>query len=137
MDVNPDKSAILNLRNLRIHSVPSWAGAGTIVAVIGADAGDQIALIDVEDPGEPGVKEVLWRRAQGPDVAPTYPIYSAPDRRCVFVGSQAEGMALYSVRRGEDQPAKSLPKQGRHKLIVNLTFSPDGRYVLYSVGGPR
>jgi WD40 repeat protein len=137
MDVNPDKSATLNLRDLRIHSVPSWAGEATIVAVIGANEGDRIALIDVKDPGEPRVKEVLWRRAQGPDVAPTYPIYSAPDRRCVFVGGQAEGMALYSVRLGDDKPAKPLSKHGNRRLIVNLAFSPDGRYVLFSDNGPR
>ena len=37
---------------------------------------------------------------------------------------------------GKDLPAKRLGKPGDRKLIVNLTFSPDGRYVLYSDNGP-
>jgi hypothetical protein len=136
MDVNPDKSATLNLRDLRIHSVPSWADEGTIVAVIGANEGDRIALIDVRDPGDPKVKEVLWTRAQGSDVSPTYPLYSAPDRRCIFVGGQAGGMTLYTLRRGEKVPAKPLSKRVNRTLIVNLALSPDGRYVLYADNGP-
>jgi hypothetical protein len=45
-------------------------------------------------------------------------------------------MSLYSVQRGKGLPAKPLGRPGDHKLIVNLTFSPDGRYVLYSDQGP-
>jgi len=51
-------------------------------------------------------KEVLWRSANGPDVKPTYPIYSAATRRCIFVGEEAKGMALYSVQQGKAGPAK-------------------------------
>ena len=80
---------------------------------------------------------MLWRRADGPDIKPGYPIYSAVSRRCVFVGGRAEGMSLYSVQAGKGGPAKRLGKAGDHKMIVNLDFSPDGRYVLYSVHGPH
>src|SRR5262249_37431033 len=92
MDVNPEKSGVLKLPDLRIHSVPSWAGNGMIVAVIGANQGDQVALIDVSVPAQPRVKEALWRRANGPDVTPTWPIYSAATRLCVIVGGDARGM---------------------------------------------
>ena len=59
-----------------------------------------------------------------------------PSRGCVFVGGQAKGTSLYSVQPGKGGPAKPLGKPG-DPLIVNLAFSPDGRYVLYSADGPR
>ena len=132
MDVKPEKSGVVSIPDFRIYSVPSWAGNAMIVAVFGANEGDQVALIDVSDPDQPKVKDVLWRRANGPDVTPTYPIYSAISRNCVFVGGQAKGMSLYSVQQGKGLPAKPLGIQEGHDLIVNLAFSPDGRYVLYS-----
>ena len=136
MDVDPEKSGVLKLPDLVIYSVPSWAGRGLIAAVIGVTEGDRIALIDVSNPAQARVKEVLWRKTDGPDVNPTYPIYSAASRRCVFVGGRGEGMSLYSLQPGKGLPAKRLGKPGDRKLIVNLTFSPDGRYVLYSDNGP-
>ena len=46
------------------------------------------------------------------------------------------GTSLYSVQQGQGGPAKLLGKEENH-VIVNLAFSPDGRYVLYSADGPR
>ena len=93
MDANPEKSGVIRLPDDQIHADPSWAGEDTIVAVIGPNEGDALALIDVSDPSRPRVKEVLWRKANGPDVRPSYPIYSAVTHRCVFVGTGAEGQA--------------------------------------------
>ncbi len=132
MDADPKKSCVLQLPGHQIFSHANWAGKGTIVAVIGATAGDTIALIDVSDPRDAKVQEVLWRRANGPDVQPRYPIYSTVSRRCVFVGSDAKGMALYSVQHGSDGPAKPLKSQESHPWIADLGYSPDGRYILYS-----
>jgi hypothetical protein len=42
------------------------------VAVIGIEA-DTVAPIGVSDPTQAKVKEVLWRRANGPDVKSFYP----------------------------------------------------------------
>jgi Tol biopolymer transport system component len=136
MDANPDKSGVLQLPDHQIYSDPSWAGKGTIVAVIGLSEGDTVALIDVSDPPQARVKEVLWRKANGPDVTPSYPIYSATTRRCIFVGGGAKGMALYSVQQGKAEPAKPMGLEGYDPQIANLADSPDGRYVLYSVRGP-
>jgi len=136
MDANPDKSGVLKLPDHRIHSDPTWAGEGTIVTVIGRTAGDTVALIDVSDPRQAKVMRVLWRRANGPDVEPSYPIYSAATRRCIFVGGEAKGMALYSVEQGKAGPAKRLGPEGYDPKITGLAYSPDGRYVLYSVRGP-
>ncbi len=132
MDANPEKSGVVTFPEFRIHSIPSWAGPGMIVTVIGAEVGDQVALIDVGNPAQSRVKEVLWRRANGPDVTPTYPIYSAVGRLYVFVGGDAKGMSLYAIHQGKGLAAKPLGKQEGLDSIVNLAFSPDGRYVLYS-----
>ena len=136
MDANAEKSGVLRNPDLEIHSHPSWAGKGTIVAVVGPDEGDTIALIDVADSPRAKVKEVLWRRANGPDVKPTYPIYSATTRRCIFVGVEEKGEALYSVPQGDAGPAKPLGPEGYEPEITGLSFSPDGRYVLHSLRGP-
>jgi hypothetical protein len=139
MDTDPDKSGDITIPNLQMHSVPSWADAGLIVAVVGAGRGDQVALIDVSDPARPRVKQVLWRKSDGPDVIPTWPIFSAKARRCVFVGTDASGTSLYAVGTQGVRPAKPLSIPSEHTLIVNLSFSPDGRYVLYAAngGGPN
>jgi RNA polymerase sigma factor (sigma-70 family) len=136
MDANPEKSGVLQIPNNQIHSDPNWAGKETIVAVIGRTEGDTIALIDVSDPRRAKVKEVLWRRANGPDVVPEYPIYSAATRRCIFVGVEAKGEAIYSVQQSKAGPAKPLGPPGYEPKIIGLAYSPDGRYFLYSVRGP-
>ncbi len=135
MDVDPEKSGVLTIPGSRISSIPSWAGNGMIAAVVGTKAGDQIAVIDVSNPAQARIKEVLWRRASGPDVTPTYPMYLPDTGLCVFVGGHAKGMSLYSVRRGKELPAKPLGKAVERETIVNLAFSPDGRYVLFSAHG--
>jgi WD40-like Beta Propeller Repeat len=136
MDASPDKSGVLQLADHKIFSHPSWAGDGTIVAVIGVTEGEAVAFIDVSDAPQAKLKEVLWRRTNGPDVMPTYPIYSATTRRCIFVGGGAKGMALYSVPRGKAAPAKPLGPEGYDPQISSLANSPDGRYLLYSIHGP-
>jgi hypothetical protein len=137
MDANPNKSGMLQLPDQKIFSDPSWVGEKAIVAVIGRTEGDTVAVVGISEPGQAEVvKKVLWRRADGPDVEPSYPIYSATNGRCIFVGGEAKGMALYSVEDGKAGPAKRLGPEGYDPNIYNLAYSPDGRYVLYSVRGP-
>lgn len=96
MDVRPDKSGPLRVRDLQFYSVPSWASDGTIVAVVGAEFGDTVALVDVTDPAQGKVTEVLWKmnfKGKGLGVSPLYPAYTASTRRCVFIGKGNEGMA--------------------------------------------
>jgi hypothetical protein len=104
------------------------------VTAIGATEGVTNALVDVSDPRQSKVKEVLWRKSRGPDVKPFCPIYSATTRRCIFAGSDAKGMALYSVTQGDAGPAKPLAPEVRHQWIGDLAYSPDGRYILFSGG---
>ncbi len=43
MDADPDKSGVLQIPDNEVYSDPSWAGVGTIVAVIGQTKGDTVA----------------------------------------------------------------------------------------------
>jgi Tol biopolymer transport system component len=135
MDVKPDKSGTLRIPGLQFYSVPSWASDGTIVAVVGAEFGDTIALVNVTDPAQGKVTEVLWKmnfKGKGLGVSPLYPAYTASTGRCDFIGKGNEGMALYSFRRGQADPPKRLEPEGYDTLIQDVALSPDGRYALFS-----
>jgi Tol biopolymer transport system component len=136
MDVNPAKSAEVELAGEYIHAHPSWTGKGTIVTVIGSTQGDTIALLDVSDPPQAKVTLVLWHRASGPDVEPSYPIYSATTGRCVFVGKKAgkDDMTIYSIQRNAAGPAKPLRPEMHPGWVADLAYSPDGRYIVFSAG---
>jgi hypothetical protein len=147
MDVRPEKSGALRLGDQNVFSAPSWAGEGTIVAAIGSSVADTIALVDVSDPAQGKVKEILWKQGGGLDVRPSYPIYSPQTHRCVFVGSEeGKGSALYSfihtpadAAKAKDRPMR-LEQRALDKVIQDLTFSPDGRFVVFASdrreGGP-
>jgi hypothetical protein len=143
MDADPEKSEPLQFPGHQIYSNPSWVGAGTIVAVIGPDVrlegqitGDTIALIDLSDPPQAKVKEVLWQKANANDLKPSFSVYSATLGRCIFVGTGDKGAALYSVQRGKKDPPKRLGPDVYVPLIGNLAASPDDRYLVYGVQGP-
>ncbi len=171
-----------------IHPIPSWASASTIVAAIGGERADAIALLDVArddaaqaqaqeaepdfaigrgvtDLGQPGfegeavevrarlaprglrrprreedppieakVKTILWKfgAGAGPAVTPSCPVYHEGTRRCVFVGAEEKGMALYSLNSGGSEPPKRLEAgDGLDPFLSDLAFSPDGRYVIF------
>src|SRR5262249_53302416 len=118
-----------------LFSIPSWAEDNTIIAVFGNEHADTIALIDVSSPADSKVKEVLWQRSKDLDVRPREPVYSPATRRCVFVGEDDKGMALYAFERGKPGPPKRL-ETASDNLIRDLAFSPDGRYVLFSSNRP-
>jgi dipeptidyl aminopeptidase/acylaminoacyl peptidase len=104
--------------------------------VIGADSGDTIVLLDVSNPEQGTVKEVVLEKGNGPDLKISEPIYSLATRRCVFVGEDSKGMALYLVRSGDRRSLKRLEPQASDNLIRDLAFSPDGRYLLFSSNRP-
>ena len=157
LDVGTGKARLVRLPGKKFGLRPQWAGAGTIVALIGDETPDTIALVDVSRPdkieldpkkadGEPveidpddpegaaTVKEVLWRRGDGPDVTPTCPVYHPGSRRYVFVGVEPRGHALYSGVAGTPAPAKRLEPEGFDTYIEDIALSPDGRYVLFNSG---
>ncbi len=138
MDIRPERSGVLNIPDYKVFSVPNWAGEGTLVAAVGAGddarSGDRIALIDVTDPAQGKVKEVLWTAGHGLDVEPFNPVYSPVTRQCVFVGrTGGKGRALYSFHHGKpDRPARLEPGDRFDNLIQDPAFSPDGRYIVFS-----
>ena len=111
------------------------------MAVIGAGAatGDTIALVDVTNPTRGKVKEVLWKQGKTLDVTPLCPAYSLATGRCVFVGkTDGNGRALYAFRHGKPDPPRRLEAGDRlDNLILGTTFSPDGRYIVFSCDRSR
>jgi len=132
MDVRPEKSGLLQITGKSLFWEPSWAGEGMIVAAIGSETADSIVLIDVSEPAQAKVEQVLWEKGHGLDVVPSYPVYSARTRRCIFVGSGPKGLALYGFERGKVDPPRRLEPEGYDKLLQDLACSPDGRYLLFS-----
>jgi Tol biopolymer transport system component len=127
------KSGQLEISGKALFPDPSWVGDGIIVAPIGSDSAEAIALLDVTQPEEAKVKEVLWKRGKDPDVEPRYPLYSARTHRVVFVGIDSrKEKALYSLERGKNAPPKRLEPGVQSGEIRDLAPSPDGRYVLFS-----
>jgi Tol biopolymer transport system component len=121
----------------RIFSWPSWAGPRTLVASLGArEEGDIIALLDVGNPAEARIIEVLWQRDLELDVEPRWPVYSPDTRHCIFSGVSANKKTLYSFERGKSRRAKPVEATGPDEILQALSFSPDGRYLLFSSDRP-
>jgi hypothetical protein len=104
------------------------------VAFVRSAKGFAIALVDVTNPADAKIKDVLWKRGDGTNVEPLYPVYSPERRRGVFVGRDAKGQALYTFEPGK-VPLR-LEAEGYDKKISSLALSPDGRYVLFCSDRP-
>ena len=106
IDDRPDrKSGQLEIAGKKTFPDPNWAGDGIIVAPIGTDSAEAIALVDVSKPEEAEVKEILWTRGKELDVEPSYPLYSARTHRVVFVGlDNQKNKELYTFERGKKHP---------------------------------
>ncbi len=138
MDVNPKKNGVVHIPDKAIYPEPCWVAEGTIVAAMGSEDADAIALVDVRQPRQARVQQVLWQKVDGPDVKPYYPLYSPRTGRCVFVGIEPKGMALYAFRPGQHERPRRLEPAGFDKLIQDMAMSPDGRYVVFcSTRPPR
>ena len=127
---------------MKFWSAPQWVSPGMIVAVVGADWGDTIALVDVTDPAHARIKERFWNmdfKGRSIDVNPHSPVYLASTGSGVFVGGATAGMVLYAFQRGQTGQPKRLEPDGYDALLQDLALSPDGRYVLFSSNrtGPR
>jgi Tol biopolymer transport system component len=121
----------IELPEQKVYSWPTWAGPGTIVATVGDESADSVALLDVSKPGEASIKEVLWRKGAGQEIKPMWPVYSPVTRRCIFVGAEPKGMALYSIEAGKAGQEKRLEAGELDDRIAGLGLSPDGEYLLF------
>ncbi len=132
MDPETAEESRLEFADYQIFAKPNWADAKTIVAAIGAETADTIALLDVSMPEEVKVKSILWKKGTGIDVIPANPVYHVGTRRCVFVGQSQKGLALYTFVAGESPAPKRLEPEGFDENMGDLTFSPDGRFLLFN-----
>ena len=64
-------------------------------------------------------------------MSPLYPVYSPKTDLCVFVGGDENGETLYTVKPGQSDPPKRLEATRYDVKISRLSFSSDGRYVLF------
>ncbi len=138
MDVRPENSGKLVVPDHQVFSVPSWAGDGTVVVAVGPFKGpaDSIALIDATSPADGKIKDVLWKKDGGSVIRSESPIYSPVTGRCVFIGHiPNRNRALYTIDPAQGKPGtarKLEPGDALDTLIQDPTFSPDGRYVVFS-----
>ena len=112
--------------------------------------GDSIALLDVREPAEAKIIEVLWKRDADLDVIPRWPVFRPGTGECFFEGDvpkreggPPETRAPYSLLRGESLRAKPMGLVGQEHIpgqggtgLGSLSFSPDGRYLLIDANGP-
>jgi hypothetical protein len=130
----------VRLAGYEFRSIPNWAGdAKTLVATVYSAAGFEIALVDVSQPQQAQIKQVFWKQGDGLNVDLRHPswgrscptaAYHAESGRCVFVGWDKNGAALYMLRAGRSDPPHRL-EAGYDNQIASLAFSPDGRYLLF------
>jgi Tol biopolymer transport system component len=132
IDIGKSESRRVEISDYSVFGWLSWADAQTVAAIVGSEGtGDTVALIDVSEPEKAKIKEVLWKPGPNDDMKPLWPVYSPSTRRCVFVGIQPKGMALYSLEKGQSGQATRLEHDGLDRQIGGLAFSPDGRYLLF------
>lgn len=137
MDVETGEENPIKLEGYKIYSKVSWADDGnTLVSVVVSNQGTGIALIDVTEPSEAKIKQVLWRRGDQFDVAPGCPVYSSKTRRCVFTGRTETGTALYVLNVDRLDPPQRLEPEVEDNKLLSLALSPDGRYVLFCSDRP-
>jgi hypothetical protein len=132
IDAKSGDSQPVELADHQFYSVPSWAGDGqTLVAVVRGKGPLSIGLIDVSDPAKAKIKEVVWPRGIGVSDEPIYPVYSAEEKRCVFIGRSPMGLFLDRI----DDETKGVPLKlepnSTGERIAGLAISPDGKQVLY------
>ncbi|WZP01164.1 hypothetical protein EP7_005558 (plasmid) [Isosphaeraceae bacterium EP7] len=130
-------SGVMAVPGHEIFSWPSWVDSGTVVASIRAqDGAESIALLDVRQPRQSKVVEVLWKRNASLDLKPFSPVYHRDKRRCYFVGVEEGKRTLIAIDPAHpDQPVR-LEGRGFDDRLGGLTFSPDGRYLLYAADRP-
>jgi Tol biopolymer transport system component len=121
----------------RIFSWPRWAGPERLVACIGpGEEPDSIVLLDVSRPPAANVVRTLWKRSPELDVYARWPLYSPSSGICYFVGVAGNKRTLYAVKPGDDGRAVAVEGQGHEDELGGLTFSPDGRYLLFGANRP-
>ena len=142
VDPETGQAQRIRFRDRTLHVAPEWAGRDALVALLGAEAADSVALIDVSDPGRAEVAEILWEKSNGPGVTPSDVVYDPLSGRCIFARARGRlGWPSTRAGRGKHGPARRLEAGGFDPMIADLALSPDGRYLLFRSNsrdrGPR
>lgn len=122
--------------DLRAVEIPDRRIFATLVASIGRESAEAIAVIDVADPERAAVAEILWERSGPRDPVPGDVAYSAEAGTCAFAGAGPEGMAIYTLTKGSPAPPRRLGRAGFDAKLGDLAFSPGGRYLLFHSDNP-
>jgi hypothetical protein len=146
-------SRVIEVPDHQVFSWPSWVGPRTVVTALAPKEtydGDSIVLLDVSEPAEAKILEVLWKRDADLDVVPRWTVFRPGTNQLFFEGvvpkkqgGPPERRALYSLLRGESLRAKPFGLVGHEHIpgstgtgLGSLSFSPDGRYLLIDANGP-
>lgn len=122
----------------RIFSWPSWAGPATLVSALAhGPEGDSIVLLDVKKPSRARIIEVLWKRSAALDATPRWPVHRPNTRRYYFIGVKGTKRTIYWVERGQPGRTNRLEPRGYDDKLGGLSFSPDGRYLLFCGNRPE
>ena len=142
IDLETKEGSVVEVPGHQIFSWPRWVGPGTLVSALAPKEkydGDSIGLLDVSKPAEAKVIEVLWKRSEGPNITPRWPAYRPKTGRCFFTSEVPGKRAIYSVQRGESlraSPMGAAVENATNNWISGLSFSPDGRYLVFCANGP-
>ena len=95
----------------------------------------------LSNPAEAKVTEVLWRQTPDLDVSPRHLVIRPGTRECIFVGVEAKRRGIYVVEADGSNRAKPLgvieyQRQMQAQQLGGLSFSPDGRYLLFDANRP-
>jgi Tol biopolymer transport system component len=133
------KAGVVEVPGYHIFSWPRWAGPGRIVATLGTGVeGEMIAILDVTDPARAKIVKTLWKRGPELDVYPRWTILQPGTDRCFFVGvAPGNRRTLCATRPGEPGRAEPLEPGNLPDMLGGLSFSPDGRYLLFNANRPE
>ena len=123
------KSGVLKIPEHNLHDA-QLGRSETIVAVIGADAPDTIALLDVSDPQDGKIKKVLWKKPVDLDLKLNYPVYSPRSGACTSSAADDKGMAIFAIepgKAGAAEEARTRQRRQAHlrtRLLAGRTIPP-------------
>jgi hypothetical protein len=145
----PTDCRILDLASRHLQSVrvpgrhliswPRWVGPGKIVAVISTGRKDEeIVTLDVADPADAKIDQVLWRRGPELDVLPRWPLHRAGTGEFFFVGVGPQNRRnLDYLSPGLSDRALPVEPRARADQLEGLVFSPGNRYLLFNANRPE
>jgi hypothetical protein len=96
-----------------------------------------IALLDVANPSQAKIVEILWKRGPDLDLAPRWPLYIPETGTCYFFGVDSNNnRILLRITREKPGKAERMEPDFQDDWRGGLSASPDGRYLLFNANRP-